>query len=96
MDRIALSLAGHTNLGKTTLARTLLRRDIGVVDDRPHVTDVADGHLLAGDDQAELVIWDLPGFGDSLKLRKRLQGSGLSGWLASTFDRWLDRPLWQM
>ncbi len=94
MDRIALSLAGHTNLGKTTLARTLLRRDIGVVDDRPHVTDVADGHVLAGDPQAEIVLWDLPGFGDSIKLRKRLQGGGLAGWLATTFDRWLDRPLW--
>lgn len=94
MDRIAISLAGHTNLGKTTLARTLLRRDIGVVDDRPHVTDVADGHTLAGDANGEIILWDLPGFGDSIKLRKRLQGTGLSAWLASTFDRWLDRSLW--
>lgn len=94
MERIAISLAGHTNLGKTTLARTLLRRDIGVVDDRPHVTDLADSHRLAGDDNTEILIWDLPGFGDSVKLLKRLETSGFLGWLAQTFDRFRDRPLW--
>ena len=31
---IALSLVSHTNAGKTTLARTLLGRDIGEVRDR--------------------------------------------------------------
>lgn len=94
MERIAISLAGHTNLGKTTLARTLLRRDIGVVEDRPHVTDIADGHRLAGDDTAEILLWDLPGFGDSVKLRQRLEKTGFLGWLAQTFDRFRDRPLW--
>jgi hypothetical protein len=94
MERIAISLAGHTNLGKTTLARTLLRRDIGVVEDRPHVTDIADGHRLAGDDAAEILLWDLPGFGDSVKLRQRLEKTGFLGWLAQTFDRFRDRPLW--
>ena len=94
MERIAISLAGHTNLGKTTLARTLLRRDIGVVEDRPHVTDLADGHRLAGDDAAEILLWDLPGFGDSVKLRQRLEKTGFLGWLAQTFDRFRDRPLW--
>ncbi len=94
MERIAISLAGHTNLGKTTLARTLLRKDIGVVDNRPHVTDVADGHVLANDDRAEIVLWDLPGFGDSVRLKKRLAQTGIMAWLQSTFDRWTDRPLW--
>lgn len=94
MERIAISLAGHTNLGKTTLARTLLRRDIGVVEDRPHVTEVADGHRLAGDDTTEILLWDLPGFGDSVKLRQRLESSGLVGWISQTFDRFRDRPLW--
>lgn len=94
MHRIALSLAGHTNLGKTTLARTLLRRDIGTVEDRPHVTDVADGHVLIGDAGGEIVLWDLPGFGDSVKLLRRLKGGSLLDWLKSVFDRWADRPLW--
>jgi hypothetical protein len=94
MKRIAISLAGHTNNGKTTLARTLLRKNIGVVDDRPHVTDIADGHVLAKDGEAEIILWDLPGFGDSARLKKRLKQSGIVAWLQSTFDRWTDRPLW--
>ncbi len=94
MQRIALSLAGHTNLGKTTLARTLLRKDVGVVDDRPHVTDVADGHIMEADEQAELVLWDLPGFGDSVRLKQRLARTGFGAWLRRAFDRWTDRPLW--
>lgn len=32
--RIHLSLVSHTNIGKTTLARTLLMRDVGEVADR--------------------------------------------------------------
>ncbi len=38
---IALSLISHTNAGKTTLARTLLGRDVGEVRDAPHVTSEA-------------------------------------------------------
>jgi hypothetical protein len=94
MERIAISLAGHTNNGKTTLARTLLRENVGVVDDRPHVTDIADGHVLAKDGEAEIILWDLPGFGDSARLKKRLMRSGIIAWLQSTYDRWADRPLW--
>ena len=94
MTRIAISIAGHTNNGKTTLARTLLRRDVGVVYDRPHVTDIADGHTLHKDSEAKIILWDLPGFGDSVRLKKRLMQSGIMAWLFSTFDRWKDRPLW--
>ena len=35
---INLSLVSHTNIGKTTLARTLLMQDVGEVADRAHVT----------------------------------------------------------
>ena len=35
---LSLSLVSHTNVGKTTLARTLLARDIGEVRDEAHVT----------------------------------------------------------
>lgn len=94
MTRIAISLAGHTNNGKTTLARTLLRKDVGIVDDKPHVTDIADGHPLHKNEEGEVILWDLPGFGDSVRLKKRLQQTGLIGWLVTTFDRWSDRPLW--
>ena len=36
---ISLSLVSHTNVGKTTLARTLLSQSVGEVRDEPHVTD---------------------------------------------------------
>ena len=35
---LTLALVAHTNVGKTTLARTLLRRDVGQVLDQAHVT----------------------------------------------------------
>ena len=38
--RIHLSLVSHTNIGKTTLARTLLMRDVGEIADRAHVTNL--------------------------------------------------------
>lgn len=38
---VTLSLISHTNAGKTTLARTLLRRDVGEQGDQPHVTDTS-------------------------------------------------------
>ena len=56
--RINLSLVSHTNIGKTTLARTLLGRDIGEVADRPHVTETNDDYVLirASDGCSELVM----------------------------------------
>ena len=92
---VSLSVAAHTNVGKTTLVRTLLKRDIGEVADRPHVTEAAERHLLidtpAGD---ALYLWDTPGFGDSMRLLKRLEASGNPlGWLQTQiWDRLVDRP----
>ena len=37
-DTVVLSLISHTNAGKTTLLRTLLRQDVGEIADRAHVT----------------------------------------------------------
>ena len=57
--RIHLSLVSHTNIGKTTLARTLLMRDVGEVADRAHVTETTDDYVLARDSAGcELVLWD--------------------------------------
>jgi hypothetical protein len=95
--RIDLSLVSHTNVGKTTLARTLLRRDIGEVGDRPHVTDVAESDVLIESSEGDsLVLWDTPGFGDSGRLLKRLRQSDRPvGWfLAQVWDRFADRPFW--
>ena len=94
---IALSLISHTNAGKTTLARTLLGRDVGEVRDAPHVTTEATAFALvdtAGGDS--LVLWDTPGFGDSARLAKRLRQQGNPiGWLLSqVWDRFRDRAFW--
>jgi hypothetical protein len=94
---VSIALLSHTNAGKTTLARTLLRRDIGAVMDRAHVTEVAESHVLlrstAGD---EFVLWDTPGFGDSVRLQRRLAASGQPlGWfLSQVWDRFADRAFW--
>jgi GTPase Era involved in 16S rRNA processing len=95
--RVDLSLLSHTNVGKTTLARTLLRRDIGEVGDRPHVTDLAESDVLIESLEGDsLVLWDTPGFGDSARLFRRLQQSAQPiGWfLSQVWDRFADRPLW--
>jgi GTPase SAR1 family protein len=93
---VTLSLISHTNVGKTTLARTLLRRDIGEVRDEPHVTEIAEAHEMIVADSARLLLWDTPGFGDTARLAKRLRGSRNSvGWLLSqVWDRFSDRALW--
>ena len=95
--RIDVSLLSHTNVGKTTLARTLLRQDIGEVGDRAHVTEVAESHVLIESPQGDsLVLWDTPGFGDSTRVLKRLQQSDRPvGWfLSQVWDRLADRPFW--
>jgi len=95
--RVELTLISHTNVGKTTLARTLLRRDIGEVGDRPHVTDLAESDVLIESLEGDsLVLWDTPGFGDSARLFRRLQQAGQPvGWfLSQVWDRFADRPFW--
>ena len=95
MTTVALSLVSHTNVGKTTLMRTLLRRDIGEVADRAHVTEAAEAHVLAETPQGDVLrLWDTPGFGDSVRLLKRLRNSGNPiGWLQTqVWDRLTDRP----
>ena len=95
--RIHLSLVSHTNIGKTTLARTLLSRDIGEVADRAHVTETTDDYVLARTPEGgELILWDTPGFGNSVALAKRLQGrSNPVGWfLSEVWDRMANKTQW--
>jgi hypothetical protein len=96
MTTVTLSLISHTNVGKTTLARTLLRREIGEVRDEPHVTTIAEAHLLIEADGARLLLWDTPGFGDTARLMARLRREGQPiGWfLHQAWDRVLNRALW--
>jgi hypothetical protein len=94
---IELGLVSHTNVGKTTLARTLLGRDIGEVRDAPHVTVVSEPHVMVRSPEGHvLTLWDTPGFGDSIRLARRLrQRNNPIGWfLAEIWDRWRDRTSW--
>jgi predicted GTPase len=94
---VSLALVSHTNAGKTTLARTLLRRDIGTVRDAPHVTEFSDAHVLVEAPGGErLVLWDTPGFGDTFRLATRLRQTAnpIVRFLTEAWDRWRDRPFW--
>lgn len=94
---IEITLISHTNAGKTTLARTLLGRDIGEVRDAPHVTEIAEAHTLLQTDAGDLLrLWDTPGFGDSARLVQRLRlADNPIGWLLrEVWDRYIDRPFW--
>ena len=100
MTDVSLSLVSHTNVGKTTLARTLLARDVGEVRDEAHVTEAAEAQTLIesadGEQGDRLLLWDTPGFGDSLRLAKRMAQAGNPiGWfLTEVWDRWRDRAFW--
>ena len=97
LSDISLSLVSHTNAGKTTLARTLLGREVGTVRDAPHVTEFAEVFTMIETPHRErLLLWDTPGFGDSLRLVKRLRASAhpIGGLVAEVWDRWRDRPFW--
>jgi len=94
---ISLSLVSHTNVGKTTLARTLLGRDVGQVRDEAHVTETVDAEPLIDTPEGDrLLLWDTPGFGDSLRLARRMaqSGSALGWFLSEVWDRWRDRAFW--
>ena len=94
---LQLALVSHTNSGKTTLARTLIGMDVGEVRDAAHVTQFAEAHtLLASAAGDTLALWDTPGFGDSVRLLRRLAQAGNPiGWfLREVVDRYRDRTFW--
>ncbi|TKB60760.1 MAG: DUF3482 domain-containing protein [Nitrospira sp.] len=95
--QIALSLISHTNIGKTTLARTLLRKDIGLVADRAHVTLENQKYTVLETDIGEsLQLWDTPGFPNCQKILSRLQGAKnpIVRIVTEVWDRFRDRPSW--
>ncbi|MCB1065707.1 MAG: DUF3482 domain-containing protein [Verrucomicrobiae bacterium] len=97
-DTVVLSLISHTNAGKTTLLRTLLRQDVGEIADRAHVTVESKVYPLiqTDDESATLELWDTPGFGANLaKLSERLrQQKNPIGWMMhQIWDRHQDASL---
>ena len=96
-NAIQWCLLSHTNIGKTSLARTLLADDVGEIQDAAHVTSQSQRYLLQRTAQGdELWLWDTPGFGDSVRLYNRLQqqGNPLGWFLSNVWDRWRDKPFY--
>lgn len=96
-NSIQWCLLSHTNIGKTTLTRTLMADDVGEVADAAHITSQSRRYLLQKTEQGdELWLWDTPGFGDSVRLyeRLRLQGNPLGWFLSNVWDHWRDKPFY--
>jgi len=74
VQAINVAVVGHTNAGKTSLIRTLLRDDhFGQVNDAAGTTRVVEkSAIFAGDDEV-LSLYDTPGFEDSSALLQVLE-----------------------
>ena len=77
---IALAVVGHTNTGKTSLIRTLLRSSrFGAVRDAAGTTRHVEAATLTAAGQAVLQLFDTPGLEDSIALLEVLQALRPSG-----------------
>ncbi|WP_314408046.1 DUF3482 domain-containing protein [Pseudomonas kuykendallii] len=77
---LKLAVVGHTNVGKTSLLRTLTR-DIGFgeVSHRPSTTRHVEGARLSVDGEALLELYDTPGLEDAIALLDHLERSERPG-----------------
>lgn len=72
-DALKLAVVGHTNVGKTSLLRTLTRdRHFGEVSHRPSTTRHVEGARLSVDGDALLELYDTPGLEDAIALHDYL------------------------
>jgi hypothetical protein len=70
---INVAVVGHTNTGKTSLIRTLLRDDrFGKIDDAAGTTRSVEKSVVFAGDDAILNLFDTPGFEDSSALLQAL------------------------
>lgn len=68
-EPIRIAVVGHTNTGKTSLLRTLLRDTrFGEVSDRPSTTRHVEGARLLADGAPVLSLFDTPGMEDAIAL----------------------------
>jgi len=71
---INVAVVGHTNAGKTSLIRTLLRDDqFGNIDDAAGTTRSVEKSIIFTGDDAVLNLFDTPGFEDSSALLQALE-----------------------
>jgi GTPase SAR1 family protein len=76
MDSAVINIAvvGHTNVGKTSLIRTLLRDDqFGMIDDAAGTTRYVEKSVVFAGDNEILNLFDTPGFEDSSALLETLE-----------------------
>ncbi len=72
---INVAVVGHTNAGKTSLIRTLLRDDqFGKVDDAAGTTRYVEKSAVFADEDEVVTLFDTPGFEDSSALLQALEG----------------------
>lgn len=73
-EPLKLAVVGHTNVGKTSLLRTLTR-DVGFgeVSHRPSTTRHVEGARLSVDGQALMELYDTPGLEDAIALLDYLE-----------------------
>ncbi|HRP62056.1 MAG TPA: GTPase/DUF3482 domain-containing protein [Phycisphaerales bacterium] len=71
---LRIAVVGHTNTGKTSLMRTLLRdTEFGEVSDRPAVTREVEGAPLLAQGRVAAELYDTPGLEDSIALLDHLE-----------------------
>jgi len=74
MAAINVAVVGHTNSGKTSLIRTLLRDDrFGEIDDAAGTTRYVEKSVVFADESDVLNLFDTPGFEDSSALLQELE-----------------------
>lgn len=74
VPRLTVAVVGHTNTGKTSLLRTLLRdSSFGEVSDRPATTRDVSGTALLVDGSPVMELYDTPGMEDSIGLLEHLE-----------------------
>ena len=68
-EPLKLAVVGHTNVGKTSLLRTLTRDvSFGEVSHRPSTTRHVEGARLSVDGEPLLELYDTPGLEDAIAL----------------------------
>ena len=75
-EPLKLAVVGHTNVGKTSLLRTLTRDvGFGAISHRPSTTQHVEGARLSVDGEALIELYDTPGFEDAIALYEYIEQS---------------------
>ncbi|ART80377.1 GTPase SAR1 [Oceanisphaera avium] len=75
-----MAVVGHTNVGKTSLLRTLTRDvGFGAISHKPSTTQHVEGARLSVDGEALIELYDTPGFEDAVALYEYIEQLPASG-----------------